>query len=148
MMISPTGKNNPNFGNSHGFTLIELMAAVVILSFGLVLVLRSFVTAVDAVKRLESIPPAVHLLEEKMEEIKNDNREQKNVSAGESAGEFPAWKNETYAWKLNMNPTPSEGNLSEAQMTITWKQGTSQRTLSAFTYLELQNQTPEGNPTS
>lgn len=121
---------------SKGFTLIEIMFAVVILSFGLVLVLRSFATALDGIKRTENIKVASYLLEEKMEGIKEGVKEENGIARGESSGELGNADYTDYRWSLNVMPSAVDEDLNEVKLEILWIEGKNQRSLFATTYLE------------
>jgi len=121
-------------GNKQGFTLIEIMFAVVILSFGLVLVLRSFATTLEGMKRSENVKLASYLLEEKMEEVKEKAKEEKGIVNGNAFGEFEDYKD--YNWNLNVNPSSVDEVLNEVKLEISWTEGKNQRSIFATTYLE------------
>jgi len=116
-----------------GFTLIEIMFAVVILFFGLVLVLRSFATALEGMKRSGNVKAASHLLEEKMEEIKEKAREEGGIVKGTSSGEFD---NTDCKWGLSVKQSDVDEDLNEAELEILWTEGKNKRSLFATTYLE------------
>jgi len=125
----PTGKNNHL---SFGFTLIEIMFAVVILSFGLVLVLRSFATSLEGLKRAERVKFSSCLLEEKMEEIKEKAREEGGIAKGSFSGEL----SQDYKWSLNVGQSDVGEDLNEIKLAISWQEGKNQRGIFATTYLE------------
>ncbi|TSA56658.1 type II secretion system protein [bacterium] len=141
------GKNNT------GFTLIEIMLAVVILSFGLVLVLRSFATSLDGMKRSGNVKAASYLLEEKMEEVKEKAKEDGGITRGCSSGEFeksdcadlkntclPAGRDYTdHRWDLSVKQSGVDEDLNEVELVISWQEGKSKRSLFATTYLENQD---------
>jgi len=137
-MMSRTG--------SKGFTLIEIMLAVLILSFGLVMVLRSFATALDGLKRVEFVKVASYLLEEKMEDIKEKAREEKGIARGASSGEF---RKSDYTdlktdytdhrWDLSVKQSGVDEDLNEVELVISWQEGKNKRSLFAATYLENQD---------
>lgn len=128
---------------SKGFTLIEIMLAVLILSFGLVLVLRSFATALDGLKRSENVKAASYLLEEKMEDIKEKAKEEGGIVKGNSSGKFG---NNDYTdlktdytdhrWDLSVKQSGVDEDLNEVELVISWQEGKNKRSLFATTYLE------------
>ncbi|MBL7085413.1 MAG: type II secretion system protein [Candidatus Omnitrophica bacterium] len=120
-------------GSKQGFALIEIMFAVVVLSFGLVLVLRSFATTLEGIKRIEFVKLASHLLEEKMEEIKEKAKEEEGIVNGNAFGEFEDYKD--YNWNLNVNPSDVDEVLNEVKLEISWTEGKNQRSIFATTYL-------------
>ena len=119
-----------------GFTLIEIMFAGVILSFGLVLVLGSFATALEGIKRSENVKIASYLLEEKMEEVKEKAKEEGGVVKGNTFGEFGNTDYTDYKWSLSVNQSNVDEDLNEVKLEISWTEGKNQRSLFATTYLE------------
>ena len=63
----------------NGFTLIEVLLTLFILSVGLVFILRSYVTTLDAIIRVDDISVLSTLLENKMEEVKNETIENNGI---------------------------------------------------------------------
>jgi len=122
-------------GTKRGFTLIEIMFAVVILSFGLVLVLRSFAVALEGLQRSENVKVASYLLEEKMEEINEKAKEEGGIAKGTSSGEFD---NTDCKWGLNVWQSDVDEDLNEVELEILWAEGKNKRSLFATTYLESQ----------
>jgi len=120
-------------GSKQGFTLIEIMFAVVILSFGLVLVLRSFATTLEGMKRSENVKAASYLLEEKMEEVKEKAKEEEGISRGTASGEFDSTD---CKWSLSVKQSDVDEDLNEAELEISWTEGKNQRSIFATTYLE------------
>lgn len=121
---------------NRGFTLIEIMLAVVILSFGLVLVLRSFATALDGITRSENVKAASYLLEEKMEEIKEKAKEEDGIKRGASSGQFTVLTPRRCEWSLEVVPSGVDEDLNEVKLEISWQEGKSKRSLFGTTYLE------------
>jgi len=127
----PTGNSNPEIRDK-GFTLIEIMFAVVILSFGLVLVLRSFATSLEGIKRAERVKFSSCLLEEKMEETKEKAREEGGIAKGNFSGEI----SQDYKWGINVKQGDVSEDLNEVKLEILWTEGKNQRSIFATTYLE------------
>lgn len=127
-MISQTGRTE------RGFTLIEIMMAVAILSFGLVLVLQSFATALEGLKGARRVSAASSLLEEKMEELKEKAREENGMAEGPLSGEFDK-EYKGYKWDASVKPGPV-AELNELELTVSWTDGKTPRNLSAVTYVD------------
>lgn len=121
---------------NRAFTLIEIMFAVVILSFGLVLVLRSFATALEGMKRSENVKAASYLLEEKMEEVKENAKEEGGIVKGNSFGKFD---DTDCKWGLSVRQSGVDEDLNEVELEISWIEGKNKRSLFATTYLENQD---------
>ncbi len=127
-MTSRTGKISP------GFTFVEVMLTTVILSFGLVIVLQSFATALEGIKRSASNRTASYLIEEKMEELKEKAREEQGLADGPLTGEFDPQYG-SYKWNAEVKPGPATG-LSELGLLISWSEGNKPRSISAVTYVD------------
>ncbi len=117
-----------------GFTLIEIMMAVAILSFGLVLVLQSFATALEGLKGARRVSAASSLLEEKMEELKEKAREENGMAEGPLSGEFDK-EYKGYKWDASVKPGPA-AELNELELTISWMDDRTSESLSAATYVD------------
>ena len=127
-MISRTGRTK------RGFTLIEIMLTVAILSFGLVIILQSFATALDGLKRTRGVSVASSLLEEKMEELTEKAKEEEGMVEGPLSGEFDQ-EYKGYKWNVSVNPG-ADADLNELELTVSWTDGETPRSLSAVTYVD------------
>jgi len=123
-------------GGEGGFTLIEVLLTVVILSVGLVLILRTFLTTLHTLQRTEEAAVVSLLLEEKMEAIKLQAAQEEGLALGVDSGKWAPSKTKTYDWKLGVSPSGVDEKLNEVRLDISWKQGKSPRRLFATTYLE------------
>ena len=111
-----------------GFTLLEIMIAVAILSIALVAILRSHsqsIVLADASIRYEK---ALFLAREKITEI-----EMKGFpEVVEEEGVFDNDKD--FSWKSKTLETPYEG-LREVRLTVTFKIGDTEKKINLETYL-------------
>lgn len=64
------------------FTLVEMLLAVCILSIGIVMVLRSFLTAYDALDSMRTRLRAIEFLQEEMAKLETQVKTDGGVSAG------------------------------------------------------------------
>ena len=124
-MTSETGSNK-------GFTLVEVLLAVSILSIGIVGVLRGYATSINALGIAQESANAVCLLKEKMLEIEQIALEQKGIETGRSSGEFKNGQ-EGYSWTLESKPA-AIADLNEVIITVSHKE--SPRKFSLVTYVE------------
>ena len=125
-MTSETGSNK-------GFTLVEVLLAVSILSIGIVGVLRGYATSINALGIAQESANAVCLLKEKMLEIEQIALEQKGIETGRSSGEFKDDGQEGYSWTLESKPA-AIADLNEVIITVSHKE--SPRKFSLVTYVE------------
>lgn len=110
------------------------MLAVAILSFGLVIILQSFATALESLKRSAGVTKASYLLEEKMEELKEKAREEEGMAGGALSGGFDG-EYKDFKWDASVKPGVT-GELSELDLNISWAEGSKPRSLSAVTYVD------------
>ena len=93
MMTSRTGSRRKS---SQGFTLIEVLVAVTILSIGIILVLGAFDTALSALDSARVSMRAHELLKQKLDAV-----EVHGLPVGTS-GVFP--DNSDYEWRIETKP--------------------------------------------
>jgi type II secretion system protein I len=106
-----------------GFTLLEVMVAVAILSMVLVTLTGLQSRSTQDVALAEHITTATMLANGKMmETIMN-----RKFDLVEEEGEFPDQENlKEYTWKrtISMIPLPNGANLKEVRVAALWKEGT------------------------
>lgn len=116
---------------SRGFTLIEVLIAVVILATGVVVVLQGMHTALAALDGAVDRSRSAMLLRSKIVEAHAAAQGGMDPSSLESSGRFPA-PFDAYRWRLNTGhgglsggkTTQSEaGELHEVGITV-WRDGT------------------------
>jgi len=119
-----------------GFLLFEAMISVCVLAVGLMLVLRSFNTAVMAVKGLQDYTSAMFLMEEKMFQLEQEGIEETGRTGefGEGSACLTA-NRKRFLWRIDS--VPAEGvSLDRVNIAVMWDTANSTRTFSAQTYLE------------
>jgi len=91
-------KTNPRapHSNQHGFTLIEVLLAVMILGLSLTAILFQFQVALRAGSKARDVSQAAMLAKEKLEELKA----RKVFSAATESGSF----DNGYAWETIVSP--------------------------------------------
>lgn len=109
--------------SSRGFTLVELMLAFVILSFGIVFVLRSFGTALTAIRRVDDVKPLSWLMESEMEQLIRRSWEQMGAREGVATGEVTTEDGKIYPWRLAVVPSSFSPTLNEATLIISKDSG-------------------------
>lgn len=115
-----------------GFTLIEVMVTVSILSFGILMLFRSFFISVDAVQYASNRLNAQVWLEEKMWEEMDLLRRMKVLSAGEENGEFK-FRGRDYFWRKSIGAM--EGDICRLSLDLSWKEAGRDRSLTYATYV-------------
>jgi prepilin-type N-terminal cleavage/methylation domain-containing protein len=123
----------PDLPNSKGFTFVEILLTLVVLSFGLVFIMRSFTNVFVADKTAEEIKAASCLLEEELEKLKEKSREEGGVSPGSSAYEI-LYNDRAYGCLLTIVPSGVDETLEKVNMRLTWHVGTKEKYLCADTY--------------
>ncbi|MDD5594748.1 MAG: prepilin-type N-terminal cleavage/methylation domain-containing protein [Candidatus Omnitrophica bacterium] len=110
---------------SRGFSLIELMVVVSILSIGIVLVIRSFLNSAKALNISQNRISAANFLEKKMAELEEKAFLEKGVIPATAQENIKlGFLNATYASEIA--PISAEGLdkfLSEAKLDLSWKEG-------------------------
>ena len=109
--------------NNRGFTLIEILVAVVILGVSLSLIISLFGGGLRLVNSTENYSRALLLAREKLNERLSDSEE---FSSGESFGTVDG-----YEWEYSVSPLEvlqtSEGaslpELLRIEMRVRWKEG-------------------------
>jgi len=117
-MILLTGKK----GKNKGFLLLEMMVSVSILSFGIILILNSFIRPIRAMELSKDYFRAGLLLEQKMFELYNTD-----VQEGISEGVFSDF-NRKFSWDMEMGER-------EIDLRVLWKERGEERELAVSTYL-------------
>ena len=120
-----TGKKIKN----SGFLLLEVMISVSILSFGLLLILNSFMRPIMAVELSKDYFRAGLLLEEKMFEACNSD-----IVEGLSKGTFSGFNN-MFSWEMDVTGQ-EEGAFKEIGLRVLWKErAKEQQDMTVSTYL-------------
>jgi len=122
-----------------GFSLLELMLAVTILSVGMVIVIHSYVTSLRAVRTSSSFLAANLLLEEKIWESQEEQIRLGEIVPEEKQGEF-ALPFEAFSYKINFEKEQFEGQeesspLYKSTFEVFWQEKDSQWSSSCLTYM-------------
>ena len=109
--------------SSKGFTLLEVMVAVTILSMVLVTLIGLKNRSMQDVALAEHITTATMLANGKMMETVMTRK----FSVGEEEGDFPGQENLTaYTWKRTISqiPLPNGSYITEVRVAALWNEGT------------------------
>lgn len=153
-MTSRTGKNRrpvalrgtalfPRGPRRSAFTLIEVLVSIVILSTGLVMVLRAFETAVVALQESRDSLWASILIREKMDEFDLELASRRGKSPSSASGFFSG-RYDGFQWERDVETASDvdqatgttatdQGELSDVAVTV-WRKGSS-RKYAARTYV-------------
>jgi len=119
-----------------GFTLIEIMLVVAILSLATVFISPSNMMALEAYSKYSRSLVAQTWAGEKMWEAKEMIFESSMPEVGESAGTFSR-ENKIYRWQLTVDTADVDlDNLYSIQLTISWKVGPRTDQLSRFAFVQ------------
>ncbi len=113
---------------SKGFLLLEIMISVSILSFGVLLILNSFVRPIRATELSMDYFKAGLLVEEKMSELYNSG-----VKNGVMKGEFSGF-NSRFFWALDVSYLEG-GFCQEINLKVYWRNKDKEEDLSVSTYI-------------
>ncbi|MFA5164259.1 MAG: prepilin-type N-terminal cleavage/methylation domain-containing protein [Candidatus Omnitrophota bacterium] len=92
-----------------GFTLIEVLVAVVIFAAGIVAVSRAYVVSADALGIGRESAQALCLLKQKMSELEFSSVENDGLAAGVSSGVFEG-DDAAYEWNCEVRTAASKLN--------------------------------------
>ncbi len=109
--------------SSRGFTLVELMLAFVVLSFGIVFMLKCFGTALTAVRKVDDAKVLSGLMESEMERLIRRSWEEMGALEGISEGELTTEDGKVYPWELVVISNASHPTLNEATLMISKASG-------------------------
>ena len=117
--------------DKHGFTLIEIVVALAILSLALPTLLRSFTEAAKGQALAENRTTALYLLKFRMAEIELEGY----PDIGEEDGEFG--DNSRFRWHSDVQDVESEEieGMRRVTVTVTWQERGKERSISMNTYL-------------
>jgi len=121
-------------GRSKGFTLIEVMVSIAILSFGLILILQGFAYSANVLRISRNNLEATLLTEEKMAETEIMLKQTKDSLFSGFNGESKS-NNIEFKWKTELTIDEEYEDLNKVLATISWKEGRRKGTVPIFTYL-------------
>lgn len=126
-----------------GFTLIEIMISVAILSIGLILILQGFTHLLNILQISQDNLKATLLAENKMAELEIKAREGKEVFP-EDLGEKFEFEDMDCVWKIKFSPVELEiegifdkeyEDLNEVEAIMSWKEGKRKGKVLLVTYM-------------
>ena len=131
------------WANMAGFTLVEILVTLTVLSFALPSLIYSFKYAARRQAVSENQTTALHLLKFRMAEIELNGYPE----PGDDEGEFGT--NSRYRWHSNIQDMESEQiqGLRLVNVTVTWQEQGREKSISMHTYM-VDQQTEQEEPGS
>ena len=114
--------------NSRAFMLIEILVSILIVTIGIVSVMRAFSTTITAIKVSRGYLKASAYMEEKLWEFQARGAIGTNV---ELEGDFD---DERFRWHLVTKDTGREG-INAVDLAVFWKDRKEERSIAINTYL-------------
>ena len=112
--------------DEQGYLLVEVLLATIILSVGIITMLRSFDKSIEVARYSRNHARAMCLLEQKLMELRSESLGWPTVRAGES----PEWADE---FTIDLASVEGEGSVGEIRITIGWREGGRGRSISVNT---------------
>lgn len=137
MMMSPIGKRNK------GFTLLEIMISVGILSIGLTLILQGLMHSLNILQISQDNLKATFVTENKMAEVEIKVKEGKELFLDELGEEFE-FEDIDCVWGIKFSPVELEieealdkeyEDLNEIVAIMSWEEGKRKGKVPLVTYL-------------
>jgi len=121
-------------GNRHqrmgGFTLLEVMVALLIIATSFVVLLHSRNQSVVAADYARHVTVATLLASERMNDIEHEGFPDTGEDSSVFGDDFPE-----YTWKTIVSETPYE-NIREVRVQALWGEGRSQRSMELVNYVK------------
>ena len=142
-MMSPTGNKSflrflfLSFSHS-GFTFVEIMTTLAILSIGIVMIFKSFFMCMNTFNHVMHRVVALQLVEHKVAEVEQMMREQKDLKEEEGSHLVEENINNTpftFQYNLVIKPVEGTNGLYELDMTLFWKEGARDITYARAAYV-------------
>jgi prepilin-type N-terminal cleavage/methylation domain-containing protein len=111
-----------------GFSLVEVLVAIVILSTGFVFVAQAMGRTQEALRISQNLLKASQIAEERLAELEVQLREFGTVSSASKFGEEKFPGNRNYSWSQRVSPHYGKGvedatRISQGNITVAWKEG-------------------------
>ena len=117
-----------------GFTLIEVMLSVVILSLGFTLILQGFSQALKTLRISQNNAKASVLADSKMAELQINAKEGQDVLSS-GVNEKILLNNIEFYWRSEVTLDQEDENLNKTVATLSWQEGKRKGATPIVTYL-------------
>jgi type II secretion system protein I len=123
-----------------GFTLVEALLTMVILSIGIIAILGAYRTSLNALEAIRDNAQALSLLKEKMADIEIKAVERQNLTPGASRGSEIAGES-SLGWESNIQPLEMDDSklkncLNEVRVSVSGGKKAAGFHFTAATYVE------------
>lgn len=116
-----------------GFTLVEIMVTVVILSLGILAIYESFFISLDAFNYYVNSLNAQAWINEKIWEFQNQMVAIEFLELGDKRGSFIA-NDKDFHWSVYVNPIDEEYDAYRLDVSLFWQEGKRERFLYRAAY--------------
>ena len=117
------------FKGEKAFTLLEAIASLAILSIGLIAVVKSFSSSVQAGSYTQGLTIATFLSEGKIAELETTSQTTLGTETGDFGEDYP-----NYRWETEVSSTENE-KIQEAVVSIFWRKRGEERKIELITLL-------------
>ncbi len=122
-------------GRKKGFTLVEVVLSVVVLTVGVISVQKILIGSLSALSVIENWDQAEWLLQRKVWEVERRIQEKPQGFQPTQKHEILLGKKRTYQYDLNIRSISPDNNLMEAEAEISWENRGIRRSLTRVFYL-------------
>ena len=122
-------------GRRRGFTLVEVILSVVILTVGVISVQKIFIGSLSALSVIENWDQAEWLLQGKIWDVERAAQEKSQGFQSLNKHETLLGKNRTYQYDLNVRSISPDNNLMEAEAQVSWENSGIRRSIARVFYL-------------
>ena len=123
-----------------GFTFVEMMMALVILSTGIISIYRAFFVSLDIINHISYRLEGLHLLNEKIAQIERDVAFDKQIPFGSKKDidiKTINGKNVNFEYNLDLKSVENIERLAELTLTLKWTEHGRQVQINRTLYLML-----------
>jgi len=117
-----------------GFTLIEVMMSVAILAFGIVSIYEALFVSVDANAYYTHYLSVQDWVSEKIWEVQDELTAAQELRSEQTSGQIIR-NHKAFDWNMDVAPLDEEQGLYSVYVTLSWKEGEKQFSISREAYL-------------
>jgi len=117
--------------NKKGFLILEILVSVVIITVGLIYIIRSFSVSTRAIGTSRDYIKAISLLEEKLWELE----EAGGIAKGDDQNYFRDDRKFEWVLSAELEDTEEELPINRSALQVLWKERDKKQKISVITYL-------------